>query len=277
MVEGFGIGLRRPYYEEILETTRRVDWLEITPENFMRFGGAPARALDAARERWQVVPHGVSLSIGGPDPLDREYLARVRALCKKLDSPWFSDHVCYSSIGGQEFHDLFPLPFSREAVAHVAKRCGEVERRVGRPFLLENPSYYALMPGGEMDEADFLCEILSASGAGLLLDVNNVWVNAQNHGYDPRAFIDRLPLERVGYVHLAGHTRYDDVIIDTHAAAAIDPVWDLYRYVVPKLPAGTPALYEWDQDIPSLDAALDQAERARAEAMRALSEARRVA
>ncbi len=265
-VVGIGIGLRRPYYDEILTTERKLDWLEVVPENFMRFGGWVDRVLDAARERWPIVPHGVSLDIGGPDPLDREFLSAVRAFCKRVGSPWFSDHVCYSALGGVELHDLLPLPFSREAVRHVARRVARVQRAVGVPFLLENPSYYAVMPGSEMDEAAFLCEILAHSGAGLLLDVNNVYVNAQNHGYDARRFIERLPLDRVGYVHLAGHTRYADLIIDTHAAPVCDAVWALYRFTMSRLPAGTPTLIEWDQDIPSLGAVCDEADRARRQA-----------
>ena len=264
-VQGVGIGLRRPYYDEILTTERALDWLELVPENFMRSGGWVDRVLDAARERWPIVPHGVSLDIGGPDPLDREFLSAVRAFCKRVGSPWFSDHVCYSALGGVELHDLLPLPFSREAVRHVARRVGRVQRAVGVPFLLENPSYYAVMPGSEMDEAAFLCEILAQAGCGLLLDVNNVYVNAQNHGYDARRFIERLPLDRVGYVHVAGHTPYADLIIDTHAAPVCEPVWALYRFTMARLPAGTPTLVEWDQDIPSLGAVCDEADRARRE------------
>ncbi|MCY1079973.1 MNIO family bufferin maturase [Archangium lansingense] len=260
---GAGIGLRREFYARLPETSRALDWVEIIPENFLTLGGRSQRALDACVERWPALPHGVALNIGGPEPLDEDYLSRLKALVERVDAPFFSDHLCYSRLRGAYLHDLLPLPFSEEAVEHVVPRVREVKERVGRPFLLENPSYYARMPGGTLDEAAFLRHVAEEADCGLLLDVNNVYVNAQNHGYDPRAFVDALPLERVVQIHLAGHEQQPDVIIDTHGAPVCDEVWSLYRYVLERTgPVST--LMEWDQDIPSLEAVLDEADRARA-------------
>ncbi|MDY7229744.1 DUF692 domain-containing protein [Hyalangium rubrum] len=259
---GAGIGLRREFYDSLPLTERTLDWLEIVPENFLSMGGRAQRTLDVCAERWTLLPHGVGLNIGGPDPVDEDYLTRLAALVKRLKAPFFSDHLCYSRLGGVYLHDLLPLPFNDEAVEHVVPRVREVMARVGRPFLLENPSYYARMPGGTLAEADFLRHVAEQADCGLLLDVNNVYVNAQNHAYDPRAFIDALPLERVVQIHLAGHHRRPDVIIDTHGAAVCDEVWELYRYVLKRTgPVST--LIEWDQDIPSLEAVLEQADTAR--------------
>lgn len=259
---GAGIGLRREFYDQLPLTERALDWVEIIPENFLTLGGRSRRALSACAERWPVLTHGVGLNIGGPDPLDEEYVSGLAALVERLRAPFFSDHLCYSRLGGVYLHDLLPLPFSEEAVEYVVPRVREVVQRVGRPFLLENPSYYAHMPGGTLPEATFLRTVAEQADCGLLLDVNNVYVNSQNHGYDPRAFIDALPLERVVQIHLAGHTRTPEVIIDTHSGEVCDDVWGLYRYVLERTgPVST--LIEWDQDIPSLEAVLDEADRAR--------------
>ncbi|MCY1021587.1 DUF692 domain-containing protein [Pyxidicoccus sp. MSG2] len=267
---GAGIGLRRSFYEELPRTERSLDWVEIIPENFLTLGGRPQRTLDACAERWPVLPHGVGLDIGGPDALDGDYVTRLAALVARVDAPFFSDHLCYSRLDGVYLHDLLPLPFTEAAVEHVVPRVREVMARVGRPFLLENPSYYANMPGGTLPEADFLRHVVEEADCGLLLDVNNVYVNALNHGYDARAFVDALPLERVVQVHLAGHTRYPDVIIDTHGDRVCGDVWSLYEYVLRRTgPVAT--LIEWDQDIPSLDAVLDEADVARA-ALRKVAE-----
>jgi uncharacterized protein (UPF0276 family) len=259
---GAGIGLRREFYAQLPETSRVLDWVELIPENFLTLGGRPQRALDACVERWTVLPHGVALNLGGPEPLDEDYLSGLKALVERVDAPFFSDHLCYTRLGGAYLHDLLPLPFSEEAVEHVVPRVREVKERVGRPFLLENPSYYARMPGGTLDEAAFLRHVAEEADCGLLLDVNNVYVNARNHGDEPRAFLDALPLERVVQVHLAGHTELPELLIDSHGATVRDEVWALYRYLLERTgPVST--LIEWDQDIPSLEAVLDEADRAR--------------
>jgi len=182
-----------------------------------------------------------------------------------LDAPWFSDHLCFTAVGHAHMHDLIPLPFSSETVCHVVPRVREVQERVGRPFLLENPSYYVRMPvsGDPLDEADFFVEVAERADCGILLDVNNVYVNSQNHGFDPYRFIDAIPAGRVLQLHLAGHERQGDVIIDTHSARVIPPVWDLYRHTLARIGAAA-TLCEWDNAIPSLDEVIDEAERARA-------------
>lgn len=270
-IDGFGVGLRRKFAGELPSTERRVDWLEMTPENWVRFGGRHRRMLDACAERWPIVPHSVSLSIGGPDPLDESFLREMDALCRRLDAPWWSDHVCWTVADGQYLNDLFPLPFSDEAVEHTARRIAAVQERVGCRLALENATFYAHMPGGTMDEAAFLRALLEAGDCGLLLDVNNIYVNCQNHGGDARAFIDRMPMERVWQIHVAGHTREGETIIDTHIGPVIDPVWELYRYAIARAGRVIPTLLEWDQEIPSLDVVLDEVDRARAEAAAALA------
>jgi uncharacterized protein (UPF0276 family) len=271
-IEGFGVGLRSRFVRELLGTTRAVDWLEITPENWMFYGGSKRHLLEAAAERWPIVPHGVSLDVGGLGALDAPYLSEMSRLVRSLDAPFWSDHLCYSSIDGRPLHDLLPLPFTHEAVENVGRRAREAADRVGRPLLLENATFYAHMPGGEMTERAFLLAALAAGGCDLLLDVNNIYVNSLNHGGDPYAFIDALPLDRVRYVHVAGHTRVDDVVIDTHIGPTPDPVWALYRHATRRAGRVLPTLVEWDQEIPALDVVLDEVDRARAEASAALAE-----
>lgn len=218
-----------------------------------------------------MVPHSVSLNIGGLDPLDGELLDGIAALCDDFASPFFSDHLVYSSVAGQPLHDLLPLPFTEEVVEHVARRVKQAESRVGRPLVLENATFYAHMPGCTMSEAAFLHAVCEAADCGLLLDVNNVYVNSQNHGFDPYRFIDKMPLERVRQLHLAGHTLVGDTIIDTHIGPIISPVWALYRYTLQRAGRLIPTLIEWDQEIPHLDDVLDEADRARELATAALS------
>ena len=272
-IAGIGVGLRLPYAAALARTDRQVDFLEIMPENWVCFGGHRRRLLDACIERFPSVTHSVSLNIGGLDPLDDELLATTAALLQRTDAPFFSDHVCYSSVRGQPVSDLLPLPFTREVIVHTAARIAEARDRVGRPLALENATFYAHMPGAEMDEASFLGELLQTADCGMLLDVNNVYVNSQNHGFDPRRFIDRLPLSRVWQLHLAGHTLIDDILIDTHIGPIIEPVWDLYRYTLRRAGRLIPTLIEWDQDIPPLAEVLDELDRARAAATQALGEA----
>lgn len=270
-IAGIGIGLRRPFIQELAATKRRVDFVEITPENWVLFGGRRRRWLDACLERFPAVAHSVSLSIGGLDPLDHEFLDAMAGLCERLDAPFFSDHVCYSTVLSQPVHDLLPLPFTHEAAAHTAARAKKVREHLGCELVLENATFYAHMPGAELDEADFLIKTLAAGDCGMLLDVNNVYVNSRNHGFDPYAFIDRMPFERVRYLHLAGHTVKEHVTIDTHIGPIIEPVWDLYRYTLQAAGRLIPTLIEWDQDIPPLDRVLDEVDRARAIAEATLS------
>jgi uncharacterized protein len=262
-VQGVGIGLRRDFHDELLTNPRAtsVDWLEIVAENFMGLGGRPQQVLAATSERWPLVAHGVALSVGGPDSL-APYLEAVKPLLDELAVPFFTDHLCYASLGGFQTFDLLPLPFHEAAVEHVAARARETQDRLERPLLLENITYYATMPGSTLDEATFLTAVLDAADCGLLLDLTNVYVNALNHGQDPRAQLARLPLARVGQIHLAGPSRDGDVFLDTHSTPVPEPVWDLYRETLART-GPVPTLIEWDQHIPSLDAVLDQADRAR--------------
>lgn len=271
LISGIGVGLRRPFATELLKTKRHLDFLEITPENWVLYGGQRRSLLAACMDRHPAVSHSVSLSIGGLDPLDTALLDSVALFCEQTDAPFWSDHICYSSVLGQPTHDLLPLPFTHEAVHHVAHRAAQAQSHVGRLLLLENATYYVPMPGAELDEAGFLCAILAAVDCGLLLDVNNVYVNSQNHGYDPFLFINRLPLDRVGQLHLAGHTLVDDVIIDTHIGPIIEPVWALYQHTLRRAGRLIPTLIEWDQEIPALDVVLDEIERARSVADAALT------
>ncbi len=269
-LEGIGIGLRTPFASELLTTPRQVDWLEIIPENWMFYGGKKRRLLRELSERFTLVPHSVSLNVGGLDPLDARFLDGLAALTQELDAPLFSDHVCFASTGGRPLHELLPLPFTEEAADVVGRRAKQAAQHVGRPLVLENATFYAHMPvadgEGRMDEAGFMRACLERGDATLLLDVNNVYVNSKNHGFDARAFIDALPLEKVSYLHLAGHTKQDEVIIDTHIGPIIDDVWALYRYTLSRFGRLVPTLIEWDQDIPPLDQVLDEVDRARAEA-----------
>jgi hypothetical protein len=249
---GYGIGLRSKHFDTLWDHADDFDFLEVLCENFMAFGGKPAAVLDRARERFPLVLHGVGLSIGRPEPLDEGYLDALFALARRIEAPWFSDHLCFSSAFGVTYHDLVPLPFVEEAVARVAERARALQARAGVPFLIENPSYYIAFAASEMSEAEFLTEIVERADCGLLLDINNVYVNAENHGYDPRAFIDALPLDRVVQLHMAGHQRLPDVIIDTHGDHVVDPVLELFQYTIAKTgPVAT--LLEWDNDIPPIE------------------------
>ena len=260
---GAGVGLRKDHFEELPESERRVDWLEVIPENFMQWGGRARRALEACRDRWPLIPHSVSLDIGGVDPLSTQLLDDLAEFCAHVDAPFFSDHLCYCRVDGIYTHDLLPLPANPEVADYVVDRIRRARDHVGRPFVLENPTYYADMPGSSLPEAEFLSRIVEDADCGLLLDVNNVYVNSLNHGYDPVAFIDQLPLHRVYQVHLAGHDPREVAVIDTHGTAVPDPVWDLYRHLLQHTgPVST--LIEWDQNIPPLSDLLDEADKARA-------------
>jgi uncharacterized protein (UPF0276 family) len=260
-VEGVGVGLRRSLYEGLLATDRPVDWLEIVAESFVDAGGQRALMLARCAERWPIVAHGVTLSVGGPDPMDAT-LDALRPLLRALSPPFVTDHLCYASVGGHQTFDLLPLPFHPEAVTHVAARAREAQDRLETPLLLENITYYATMPGSVMSEPAFIRAVLDEADCGLLLDVNNLYLNAVNHGHDPFELLTQMPLERARQVHLAGFSRQDDVLLDTHSRPVAEPVWALYEQALMRT-GPLPTLIEWDQDIPSIDAVLDQVERAR--------------
>ncbi len=261
-MRGVGIGLRRELHAALLKTERRVDWLEVVPENFMDVGGRPRWVLDQCRERWPLVTHGVSLSLGNRTP-DPTYLDALGAVIDRVDPPYFSDHACWTSLDGVESMDLLPLPWSPIAAERLAAHARVACERIGRPLVLENITTYAVMPGSTMTEGAFLRAALEEASAFLLLDVNNVYVNAVNHGRDPLELLMELPLERVRQIHLAGHRREGDLLLDTHDGPVSEPVLALYRAALERT-GPVPVLIEWDQRIPALDVVLDEADRARA-------------
>lgn len=261
-ITGIGLGLRAPLAEALLaEAPSELRWLEVSPENYMGRAGAFVRHLDAARERWPVVTHGLTLCPGGVDPLDDAYLAELARFVARVGSPWHSDHLCFGSYGGAQLHDLLPVPFTREALDHVVARVREVRGRLDVPFALENISWYAHPGEPELDEADFIAEVVERSGASLLLDVNNVYVNARNHGFDARAMIDRLPLDRVVQIHVAGHlVGADDTRIDTHGEDVCDDVYALLEHALSKT-GPVPVLLERDQNFPTFARLADEVRR----------------
>ena len=259
---GFGLGLRRAHYARASDPGDDVEWFEVITENFLVAGGNPRRVLREARAHRPIALHGVSLSIGSTDPLDEAYLGEVAALCAELEPAIVSDHLCWSSLGGHTVHDLWPVPYTEEALAHVAARVAHVQDRLGRRILLENPSTYVELAGAELGEAAFLAELARRADCGLLLDLNNVWVSCQNHGWDPDAYLAAIPGERIGYVHLAGHVREGALLIDTHDQPVCDEVWALYARAARRFgPLAT--LLERDDHIPPYDELVAELGRAR--------------
>jgi len=258
-----GLGLRRPFYDQVLDHGEDIDFLELVSENFMSFGGRPRQVAARVSQVFPIVLHGVGLSIGGPDPLNEHYLDRLETLAARTRPRWFSDHLSYSSAYGVEYHDLLPLPFTQEALDHVIPRVRHVQERIGLPFLLENPSTYVRLPGAEMSEASFLGTIAEEADCGILLDINNVYVNAANHGDDPATFLAELPLERVAQVHIAGHDASGSFVVDTHGAAIAADVLGLYEDLVATAPHPFWTLLEWDHHLPPLNALVQELARVR--------------
>ena len=260
---GIGIGLRTVHFPHILSQTPRIDWFEVLSENFMDSGGRPLWVLDQIAERYPVVLHGVSLSIGGSDPLDFEYLKKLKALAARTRAHWVSDHLCWTGVMGRNVHDLLPMPYSEEALRHTTERVRVVSDFLERPLVLENPSSYVEFAASTMPEWEFLARLAADADCGLLLDVNNVYVSAFNHRFDASTYVDAIPADRVVQYHLAGHTHKGTHIIDTHTGEAVPAVWELYaRSIARTGPAAT--LYEWDEDIPEFDVVLAEAQKAAA-------------
>jgi uncharacterized protein (UPF0276 family) len=268
---GFGLGLRPPHYPDILGGSPRIDWFEAISENYMEPGGAPLANLIEVGERFPLVLHGVSLSVGGSDPLDMDYLRRLKALADIVEPAWISDHLCWSRHRGHSSHDLLPLPYTLETVRRLAERIRRVQEFLGRRILMENVSSYLTFRASEMTEWEFLTEVAKAADCLVLLDVNNIYVNAVNHGFDPLDFLDGVPAERVTQIHLAGHRNQGTCIIDTHDAPIVDPVWNLYGEAIRRL-GPVPTMIERDDRIPPLAELERELDRARAVAGAALGE-----
>ncbi len=260
---GCGIGFRIPHYAHVFDTKPAVDFLEIISENFMVDGGLPLKNLDRALADWRVVQHGVSLGIGASTPLDWDYLRRLKALTRHTGTPWLTDHLCWTRVPGADLHDLMPLPYTEEAVHHVAERVRIVqdflELRVG----LENTSSYLTYRASTLSEWEFVSAIATEGDCGILLDVNNVYVSAYNHGFDAYTYLEALPHERIVQIHLAGHTNKGAYILDTHSDFVVDRVWELYRHVISRVGDVT-TLVEWDADIPEFDTLWGEAKKAAA-------------
>jgi uncharacterized protein (UPF0276 family) len=248
---GFGLGLRTPHYEAVLNEPHAIDWLEVITENYLVPGGKPLHYLERIRERYPMVMHGVSLSIGSTDPVDFDYLAGVRALAARIEPHWISDHLCWTGIDGRNLHDLLPLPYTEEALAAVVARVGQVQDALGRRILLENVSSYLAFHESDMTEWEFLREVAQRADCSILLDINNIYVSSVNHGFDPLTYLEAIPTDRVRQMHLAGHSDLGGHLIDTHDHPIVEPVWDLYRAAVAQFGA-VPTMIERDDNIPAL-------------------------
>lgn len=249
---GIGLGLRVPHYSHILEQKPVVDWFEIISETFMVDGGRPLEVLDEILEQYRVVQHGVSLYFGSVDKPDREHLKRLKALCKRTNTPWLSDHLCWGSVDGNCTHDLLPMPYTFSAAKRTAEKIRQVRDFLEVPICVENVSSYAAFHQSEMTEWEFLSEVVERADCGILLDVNNIYVSSKNHDFDPYKYLNEVPHHRVGQMHIAGHTKFEKYILDTHDHPVLDPVWKLYDHAT-KLCGVTATLLEWDDKIPSFD------------------------
>ncbi len=259
---GCGGGLRPPHYPYILSERPAVDFFEVISENYMDTSGNPLHKLDQIRENYPIICHGVSLSIGSVDPINVEYLRSLKKLIERIEPAIVSDHLCWTGSGGWNTHDLLPLPFTKESVDHIVPRVEEVQNYLGRKILLENASTYVSVKNPEMKEWEFLTEIVKRSGCGILLDINNIYVNAHNHSFSAREYIDSISIEDVGQFHLAGHMARGDYLFDTHDGPVIDPVWDLYRHALGRFGRMT-TLIEWDGKIPEFPVLQDEIDQAR--------------
>jgi len=264
---GVGVGLRPCHYPDVLSRAPagelRVDWFEAISENFMGDGGRPRRVLSEVRAQVPVVLHGVSLDIGSTDPLNADYLDALAELVQRVEPVWVSDHLCWTGVGGTQLHDLLPLPCTEEVIRHVSRRIERVQERLGRRIAIENVSSYVRFADDSLPEWEFLCEIAREADCGILLDVNNVFVSAHNHGFDATRYIDAIPGDRVFQIHLAGHSVQGPLLIDTHDHPVRSEVWSLYERAVRRIgPVST--LIEWDDAIPEYDELEREALRAQA-------------
>jgi uncharacterized protein (UPF0276 family) len=265
---GIGIGLRTAHYAHILETKPAIDWFEILSENYMQTAGRPRHIVEQIAEMYPVAMHGVSLSIGSTDPLDVDYLNELRELRDRTRARWVSDHLCWTGVAGKNTHDLLPMPYTEEALRHVVDRVRQVQDFLDAPLVLENPSSYVEFSGSTMKEWEFLAAVADEADCGLLLDVNNVYVSAYNHGFDADEYLAALPLDRIVQFHVAGHANNGTHCIDTHVGPVIEPVWDLLGRMYART-GGASVLLEWDAEIPSFEQVHAEALRAETAILRA--------
>ena len=259
---GYGVGLRRQHYSHVLETHPKVDWFEVISENFMVAGGRALEVLEGVRANYPIVMHGVSMSIGSTDPLNRDYLRQLREMARRFEPAWISDHLCWTGVAGRNLHDLIPLPYTEEAIRHVVARIRTVQDALERPILIENVSSYMAFADSAMPEWEFISTIANEADCGILLDINNIFVSAFNHRFDANDYIDAMPAERVVQYHLAGHSDHGTYLLDTHDHPVRDEVWALYQRAARRFGAVS-ALVEWDDNIPEFAELADAAERAR--------------
>ncbi|MES9815070.1 MAG: DUF692 domain-containing protein [Candidatus Thiodiazotropha sp.] len=259
---GYGLGLRRQHYDDVLESKPDVDWFEIISENYMVDGGKPLHYLRRIRELYPMVMHGVSMSIGSIEPLDYTYLKKLKVLIERVEPEWFSDHLCWTGVNKLNLHDLLPLPYTEEALDHVVERINRVQDYLGRQMLLENVSSYISYSESQLSEWEFLREVVERADCLVLLDINNIYVSAYNHNFDPSDFVQAMPSERIYQIHLAGHTQEENLIIDTHDHPIADPVYELYAEAIQRF-GRVSTMIERDDNIPPLADLLQELDRVR--------------
>lgn len=259
---GIGIGLRLPHYQHIFEKKPVVDWFEIISENYMVDSGRPLQVLDQILEQYRVVQHGVSMYFCNADRPNRDHLKKLKALTRRTKTPWLSDHLCWGSIDGRYSHDLLPVPYTWEAIEKTARNIREVQDFLELPIAVENVSSYAEFHASEMSEWEFLSEVVERADCGILLDVNNIYVSSRNHTFNPLDYVENVPHGRVAQIHIAGHTKYEKYILDTHDHPVLDPVWELYNAALLRC-GPTATLLEWDDKIPSFDEVHNEALKAK--------------
>ena len=257
-----GVGLRAQHYQEILTTLPEIPWFEAHSENYFAEGGQPIYYLEQVRGHYPISFHGVGLSLGSTDPLNIEHLRKLKELTQRFEPGLVSEHLSWGSVSGRYLNDLLPLPYTEEALDHVSRRISQAQDYLGRQILIENVSSYLKFRHATLHEWEFLAEVASRSGCGILLDVNNVYVNAVNHGFDPLQYLDSIPVEPVKEIHLAGYATDGDLLIDTHSRPVYKAVWDLYQHALGRF-GPMPTLVEWDSDIPELHVLLEEAEKAK--------------
>ena len=273
---GFGLGLRTQHFSDVLEQRPNVDWFEILSENFMVAGGKPRYYLDAIKEQYPLVMHGVSLSIGSTDPLDWDYLKQLKTLVNHVNPPWFSDHICWSTLNRVNSHDLLPLPYTEEAIKHVAERVKTVQDFIGKPMLLENVSSYISFEDSEMTEWEFVNTVASESNSYILFDVNNIYVSARNHGFDAMDYIKGIDPDRVLQMHLAGHSDFGTHVVDTHDHDVCEPVWLLYQEALKHFGLIS-SMIERDDNIPELNELMGELDIARQIAKKVFPDSKQIA